>query len=107
MKLLLDTNIFIKVLANSHDLSDMYRLYISDKANEKWISQFSIMELAIKIKIGKLRDIQISLEELLKQAMTDGFLHLPVVINMFLIIKIFLYLKIIVIHLTGLLYRRQ
>lgn len=78
MRLLVDTNVFIKVLENAPDLSEKHRQYIANGTNEKWISQIVFMELAIKIKIGKLPNIKVSLEDVLKQSLADGFLHLPI-----------------------------
>ena len=78
MKLLTDTSVFLKVLEGGQKPSAQHRQYITDPANEKWISQFSLMELVIKMKIGKLPQITLTPEDILKQALADGFLLLTV-----------------------------
>jgi PIN domain nuclease of toxin-antitoxin system len=55
MKLLLDTHIYIWLTENNPQLSSMLRMFIEENANEKYISLVSFYEIAIKVKIGKLK----------------------------------------------------
>ncbi len=83
MKLLLDTHIIIWVLENSKALSAHHKSLIADTRNEKFISQVSFMEMAIKINIGKLPDFKISLEDFIRQTVKDGFIILSLSNNHF------------------------
>ena len=77
MKLLVDTHILLWVLSDSPRLSASHKLLLQDTNNEKWVSQCSFMELAIKLKIGKLPDFVPNLEEVIRHTQADGFGLLP------------------------------
>lgn len=55
MILLLDTNAFIWSLANTDKLGRSALANISNNANQVYVSSISLMECAIKIRIGKLK----------------------------------------------------
>lgn len=78
MKILLDTHIIIWVAENNPSLSAKHTAIISDKKNEKYVSEFSFIELAIKINIGKLPDFKMPVGEFIDQVQSDGFKLLPV-----------------------------
>lgn len=54
MKLLLDTHIIYWSVSEPEKLSDHVRTLMEDKLHTIYISEVSIMELAIKMSIGKL-----------------------------------------------------
>jgi PIN domain nuclease of toxin-antitoxin system len=55
MKLLLDTHTLLWFLAGSPQLSAAALTAINDPANERWLSPISLLEIAIKVRINKLR----------------------------------------------------
>ncbi|HEV3259126.1 MAG TPA: type II toxin-antitoxin system VapC family toxin [Gemmataceae bacterium] len=55
MKLLLDTHALLWFLAGSGQLSGAALTAINDPANERWLSPISLLEIAIKVRINKLR----------------------------------------------------
>lgn len=55
MKLLLDTHALLWFLAGSRQLSAAALAAINDPANERWLSPISLLEIAIKVRINKLR----------------------------------------------------
>ena len=54
MKLLLDTHVLLWFQADDPKLSATARAAILDPANERWLSPISLLEIAIKVRIGKL-----------------------------------------------------
>lgn len=54
MRLLLDTQAMLWFLANNPRLSAAAESSILDPANERWLSPISLLEIAIKVRIGKL-----------------------------------------------------
>ena len=54
MRLLLDTHVLLWFLANDPKLSADARLAILDPGNTRWLSPISLLEIAIKNRIGKL-----------------------------------------------------
>jgi PIN domain nuclease of toxin-antitoxin system len=54
MKLLLDTCSLLWFLTNDSKLSLHVRTVIEDATNERWLSPISLMEIALKVRIGKL-----------------------------------------------------
>ncbi len=54
MMLLLDTHVILWFLANDPKLSAVARSAILDPANERWVSPISLLEIAIKNRLGKL-----------------------------------------------------
>ena len=78
MDILTDTHIFIWILQNNPKLSSQRKSLILDPLNDIWVSQFSLMEIAIKLKIGKLPDITYGIEFLVSQWQNDGYKLLPV-----------------------------
>lgn len=77
MKILVDTHILLWNLNNSPLLSLKHKSLLYDTAHEKWVSDFSFMEIAIKVNSGKLK-IETTLEELIDVTKRDGFLLLPI-----------------------------
>ena len=54
MRLLLDTHVFLWVVAGSPRLKPAARRLI-ESADETWVSAASLWEIAIKVRLGKLR----------------------------------------------------
>lgn len=54
MRLLLDTHTLLLFLANDARLSRTAKTAIEDTANERWLSPITLLEIAIKVLIGKL-----------------------------------------------------
>ena len=77
MRLLLDTQIIVWALENNPQLKPRIRLLLEDGSNELLVSHYSLMELAIKLKLGKLPGFNISLSDFIEQLHTDGFTILP------------------------------
>jgi PIN domain nuclease of toxin-antitoxin system len=78
VKILLDTHIVIWAIEGNPSLSAKHISLISDTKNEKFISEFSFIELAVKINIGKLPGFKIPISKFIEQAQSDGFNVLPV-----------------------------
>jgi len=78
VKILLDTHIIVWVIEGNPSLSAKHTSIISDIKNEKFISEFSFIELAIKINIGKLPDFKMPIGKFIEQVQLDGFKLLPV-----------------------------
>lgn len=73
MKYLIDTQILIWYQLNDRQLSPKSRTIIDDGANKILVSQVSLFEIAIKQKIGKLPEIDASMQDLLKLIEQDDF----------------------------------
>jgi PIN domain nuclease of toxin-antitoxin system len=67
MKLLLDTNIFLRMMTDETLLSPTSKAAIADQNNEVWVSAVCAWEIAIKIAIGKIR-----LSDPIELFMSDG-----------------------------------
>lgn len=74
MRLLIDTHIFLWWLKNSDSLTHHTRQLIID-ADEVFVSSASIWEIAIKIKLKKLKG---DVNELAKSIEENGFIELPI-----------------------------
>ena len=54
MRLLLDTHALLWFLADDPKLSAAAKTAIEDPANERWLSPVSLLEIALKNRLGKL-----------------------------------------------------
>ena len=54
MNIILDTHIFLWILAEPERINQKYLEYIEDVSNEIFISSITVAEIAIKSSIGKL-----------------------------------------------------
>jgi PIN domain nuclease of toxin-antitoxin system len=75
---LIDTHVLIWSLQNSPKLSNKWKQLLEDEKNVIWVSQVSLFEIAIKQKLGKLPDLKISIEELIKELILVDFQILPI-----------------------------
>src|SRR5689334_20387358 len=55
MKLLLDAHALLWFLADDAQLSATARAALVDPANERWLSPISLVEIALKVRLGKLQ----------------------------------------------------
>lgn len=54
MRLLLDTCALLWFLSNDSQLSATAKAAIEDPANVRWLSPISLLEIALKVRLGKL-----------------------------------------------------
>ena len=73
MRVLLDTQIVVWALENNPQLKPHIIQILEDNSNELLVSHFSLMELAIKLKLGKLPGFIIDLPIFIQQLQIDGF----------------------------------
>lgn len=78
MRYLLDTQILIWSLEDNPKLKESSRTIIENPANAIFVSQFSLMEMSIKLKLNKLPEFIVSIEHIASQLLSDGFEILPV-----------------------------
>jgi PIN domain nuclease of toxin-antitoxin system len=71
MRYLIDTQIFIWALINPEKLTESTKQILEN--NEILVSQTSLFEIAIKQKIGKLPELNLSIDELVEQIKRDNF----------------------------------
>lgn len=78
MRLLLDTHALIWWLAGDEALSRHAREVIADEANTVVVSAASAMEVATKVRIGKLPDAALLAQDFEAIMAEQGFLELPI-----------------------------
>lgn len=78
MQYLLDTQILIWSLEDNPKLKTRLRKLIENPENLIFVSQFSLLEISIKLKLGKLPEFIVSVEYIAKQLLSDGFTILPI-----------------------------
>ena len=72
MKYLIDTQIIIWILEDNRKLTSKIREIMRDKNNSFWLSKISLLEVGIKLKLGKLPDFIVSMEEFIKKINQSG-----------------------------------
>ena len=77
-KYLIDTHIAIWALQNNNKLSTRIKSILEDKSVEIFLSQVSLYEIAIKQKIGKLPEVQLSIENLVIELELIDFQIMPI-----------------------------
>lgn len=78
MKILIDTHILLFSLDNKDALTNTQQLALLNKENQIYVSQFSLMEIVIKLKIGKLVTINTTIEDFINYIIGNGFILLPI-----------------------------
>lgn len=78
MNYLLDTHVCIWAIAEQDKLSARVNQLLQDQDNFFFVSRISFLEIAIKMKIGKLPDFKTSLPEFIKSVYQSGYEVLPV-----------------------------
>ena len=81
MQYLLDSQILIWYLQGNLKLKSSLRTLIENPAHTVFVSQFSLIEMAIKLKLGKLPEFIISMEYIASQLLSDDFTILPILNN--------------------------
>ena len=71
MRYLIDTQIFIWALINPEKLTESTKQILEN--NEILVSQISLFEIAIKQKIGKLPELNLSIDELVEETKRHNF----------------------------------
>ncbi|WP_353721655.1 type II toxin-antitoxin system VapC family toxin [Dyadobacter sp. 676] len=77
MRYLLDTQIAIWSLEDHAGLKPTVRNLLEDANNAIFISPISLLEISIKLKLGKLPQFKVSIEKVTRQILKDGFELLP------------------------------
>lgn len=72
MNVLINTQILIWIQQNNPALSETSRRVLSTHRNRIFVSQISFFEVAIKLKISRLANFNVSVEELIDQTSRDG-----------------------------------
>lgn len=81
MQYLLDTQILVWALEDNPRLKSKHRALLENPDNTILVSQFSLLELSIKFKLGKLPKFIVSIEHITNQLLSDGFTILPILNN--------------------------
>ncbi len=76
--LLVDTQILIWIQTDSDRLSNSARELLINPFVSKWVSEVSLLEIAIKKRIKKLNDFKLSISEYTEQVQADGFKLAPI-----------------------------
>ena len=78
MQYLIDTQILIWVLEDSKRLTPKIRTILGEANNEFWFSQFSLLEIGIKLKLNKLPDFIVGIDEFAEKASKSGLKMLKI-----------------------------
>lgn len=73
MQYLLDTQILIWSLEDNPKLKSSFRTVIENPDHTLFVSLFSLMEMSVKLKLGKLPEFIVSIEHITAQLLSDGF----------------------------------
>lgn len=73
MTILIDTQMLLWFQENNPKLKAFNKLLIEDINNTSWVSQISLLEIAIKLKAGRLPEFVENSSVFAKQMLTDGF----------------------------------
>ncbi len=77
MILLIDTQVLLWFQENNPKLTAPNKSLIEDLTNTIWVSQISLVEIAIKLKAGRLPEFVENINVFVEQVLTDGFHILP------------------------------
>ncbi len=78
MNILIDTHILIWVLDEQNQLSKQRKELLADYSNTVFLSQVSLMELAIKKNLNKLPDFVPDINEVASRWLNNGYEILPI-----------------------------
>ena len=76
--ILVDTQVLIWIQTDSDRITSKAHNLLINPLVVKWISEVSLLEIAIKQKIGKLPEFNLTLTEFVEQAEKDKFHILPI-----------------------------
>src|SRR5947209_3028575 len=77
MKYLVDTYVFFWAILQDEKFSVKVKRIVEDASKEILVSQISLLELAIKRKVGKLPELKVDLSAVLNEIPKAGFTLLP------------------------------
>lgn len=69
---MIDTQIIIWILEDNRRLTPKIREILSDKNNTFLLSKVTLLEIGIKLKLGKLPDFIVSMEEFIEKINQSG-----------------------------------
>jgi PIN domain nuclease of toxin-antitoxin system len=75
MRLLLDTCTLLWFLTNDPKLTPAAKAAIEDPSNERWLSPISLLEIALKVRLGKLH-LHVSFGTLFPAQLLANDIHL-------------------------------
>jgi PIN domain nuclease of toxin-antitoxin system len=101
MDLLIDTQILIWSFDTYSQLSGKHREVLEDVSNKIFVSQISLIEIAIKKNINKLPDFVPDLITIVNQLLNIGFELLPIKNNIYSRTSICHYFRNIETHSTA------
>jgi PIN domain nuclease of toxin-antitoxin system len=78
MNYLLDTHTCIWAIADQNKLSQKVIEILKNHNNSFWVSKISLLEVVIKIKIGKLPDFKTPFPEFVRSVYLSGYEMLPI-----------------------------
>lgn len=78
MNILIDTHILLWVLSNPSRLNQQQQLLILSQENNIFLSQISLVEITIKLKLGKLDIYNLTIEDIIQQCLANGLEILPI-----------------------------
>ncbi|MBY0521235.1 MAG: type II toxin-antitoxin system VapC family toxin [Sphingomonas sp.] len=76
MQAILDTHALIWWWANDPRLANGMRALIEDKETTVFVSAISALEIAIKVRLGKLPEMQAHIDQFHEAVRDEGFIHL-------------------------------
>lgn len=80
MNVIVDTEVLIWIQTEDKErlVTSNARQYLLNNQYKKWISEVSLFEVAIELKIGKLREFKTTLPYYIQRIQQDGFRILPI-----------------------------
>lgn len=77
MDILIDTEVLLWFQEDNPKLTPPNKLLLENAVNVVWVSQISLVEVAIKLRIGKLPEFFVDIASIAEQILADGFLMQP------------------------------
>ena len=78
MRYLLDTHIVLWILEDSDRITPTVRAILDDATNQFSVSHITLMEIAIKQKIGKLPEFSYGAHQLVERLKNDNLILVPI-----------------------------
>ncbi|HRO41976.1 MAG TPA: type II toxin-antitoxin system VapC family toxin [Flavipsychrobacter sp.] len=78
MRYLLDTHILLWAVSDPQKLSQQHKEILQDNNNFIAVSQFSYLEITIKLKLNKLPHFEVSITEFINKVEEAGFVSLQI-----------------------------
>jgi len=77
MEYLIDTHVCLWAIADRKKLSARVKTLLEDTNNKVFVSQVSLFEIAIKVQVGKLIELETTIAEFIAKIYLTGFEILP------------------------------